>query len=202
MWHVVKRLRTHIEDIQMTDIVDIYLETGDFHEAVKQSGLSTHIAHLKLIKSGCLKIQDKIQYGSRTAKLGGMAEELFQKYVPEATDANKYFKKNNPVYDFWFDGLTIDVKYSSLHKKKNGNSQHWQFRTNGSQDFIVAFLERESGLELDRPNILLIPMQFIEAKIELHISQSGPWFQDFKVEPEELQPLLKDYVQLRKDGLF
>ena len=98
--------------------------------------------------------------------------------------------------------MTIDVKYSSLHKKKNGNSQHWQFRTNGSQDFIVAFLERESGLELDRPNILLIPMQFIEAKKELHISQSGPWFQDFKVEPEELQPLLKDYVQLRKDGLF
>ena len=60
----------------MTDIVDIYLETGDFHEAVKQSGLPTHIAHLKLIKSGCLKIQDKIQYGSRTAKLGRMAEEL------------------------------------------------------------------------------------------------------------------------------
>ncbi|MGT2736873.1 hypothetical protein ACVRXS_06920 [Streptococcus orisratti] len=37
---------------------------------------------------------------------------------------------------------------------------------------------------------------------ELHVSQSGPWFKDFKVEPEELQPLLKDYVQLRKDGLF
>jgi hypothetical protein len=68
----------------MVDIVEIYLETGDFHEAVKQSGLPTHIAHLKLIKSGCLKIQDKIQYGSRTAKLGGMAEELFQKYVPSA----------------------------------------------------------------------------------------------------------------------
>ncbi|EMC29339.1 hypothetical protein AB6O97_02975 [Streptococcus mutans] len=186
----------------MTDIVDIYLETRDFHEAVKQSGLPTHVAHLKLIKSGCLKIQDKIQYGSRTAKLGGLAEELFQKYVPEATDANKYFKKNNPVYDFWFDGLTIDVKYSSLHKKKNGNSQHWQFRTNGSQDFIVAFLERESDSELNQPNILLVPMQFIEAKKELHVSQSGPWFQDFKVEPEELQPLLKDYAQLRKDGLF
>ncbi len=96
----------------MVDIVEIYLETGDFHEAVKQSGLPTHIAHLKLIKSGCLKIQDKIQYGSRTAKLGGMAEELFQKYVPDATDANKYFKKNNPVYDFWLDGqieLTDEV---------------------------------------------------------------------------------------------
>lgn len=26
----------------------------------------------------------------------------------------------------------------------------------------------------------------------------GPWFQDFKVQHEELQHLLKDYVQLRK----
>ena len=162
----------------MVDIVEIYLETGDFHEAVKQSGLPTHIAHLKLIKSGCLKIQDKIQYGSRTAKLGGMAEELFQKYVPDATDANKYFKKNNPVYDFWLDGLTIDVKYSSLYKRKNGNSHHWQL------------------------NILLIPMQFIEEQKELHISQSGRWINDFQVESEELQPLLKDYALLRKNGLF
>lgn len=186
----------------MPDIVDIYLETGDFHEAVKRSGLPTHIAHLKLIQSGCLKIQDKIQYGSRTARLGGMAEELFQKYVPEATDANKYFKKNNPVYDFWFEGLMIDVKYSSLHKKKNGNSQHWQIRTKGDQDFIVAFLEKECGLELQDPIVLLVPMQFIEDQKELHISQSGPWFNAFQVEPEELQPLLKDYAQLRKDGLF
>lgn len=186
----------------MVDVVEIYLETGDFHEAVRQSGLPTHIAHLKLIKSGCLKIQDKIQYGSRTAKLGGMAEELFQKYVPDATDANKYFKKNNPVYDFWLDGLTIDVKYSSLYKRKNGNSHHWQLRTKGNQDFIVAFLERESGSELEEPNILLIPMQFIEEQKELHISQSGRWINDFQVEPEELQPLLKDYALLRKNGLF
>ena len=30
----------------MVDIVEIYLETGDFHEAVQQSGLPTHIAGL------------------------------------------------------------------------------------------------------------------------------------------------------------
>ena len=57
----------------MVDIVEIYLETGDFHEAVKQSGLPTHIAHLKLIKSGCLKIQDKIQIKIKLKK------GLFQK---------------------------------------------------------------------------------------------------------------------------
>ncbi|MBO4108824.1 hypothetical protein J5583_01305 [Streptococcus suis] len=182
----------------MIDIVEIYLECGDFYEAVQRSGLPTHLAHLQLIKSGCLKIQDKIDYGSRTAKLGGMAEALFQKYVPEATDANKYFKKNNPVYDFWFQGLTIDVKYSSLHQKKNGNSYHWQVRTKGTQDIIVAFLERESGKELENPIILLLPMQFIDKKIELHISPSGRWFNAFQVQPEELQPLLREYASVLK----
>ena len=103
-----------------------------------------------------------------------MAEELFQKYVPDATE----------------------------YKRKNGNSHHWQLRTKGNQDFIVAFLERESGSELEKPNILLIPMQFVEEQKELHISQSGRWINDFQVEPEELQPLLKDYALLRKNGLF
>jgi hypothetical protein len=45
-------------------------------------------------------------------------------------------------------------------------------------------------------------MQFIEEQKELHISQSGRWINDFQVEPEELQPLLKDYALLRKNGLF
>ncbi|MCJ0597289.1 hypothetical protein MMJ46_08260 [Enterococcus cecorum] len=34
------------------DIVDIYLECGDFHQAVKESGLPVHVAHIKLLKSG------------------------------------------------------------------------------------------------------------------------------------------------------
>lgn len=86
------------------DIVDLYLATGDFHEAVRQSGLPTHIAHLKLIKSGRLTIQDK--------------------------------------------------------------------------------------------------MQFLTDKNDLHVSPSGRWFNEFQIEAEELQPLLSDYAQLRKDGLF
>lgn len=105
------------------DIVDLYLATGDFHEAVRQSGLPTHIAHLKLIKSGRLTI-------------------------------------------------------------------------------IVAFLERKPGSELERPFILLIPMQFLTDKNDLHVSPSGRWFNEFQIEAEELQPLLSDYAQLRKDGLF
>ena len=42
-------------------------------------------------------------------------------------------------------------------------------------------------------------MQFIEDKKELHVSPSGPWFQNLKVEGEELQPLLKEYAALREE---
>lgn len=188
----------------MSDIVDIYMECGDFHEAVKKSGLPIHVAHLKLLKSGCLKIQDKIRYGSKSAKLGGEAEELFQKLVPDAIDANRYFKKNNPVYDFTLKDVTIDVKYSSLHvdKRYRTRKSHWSVGARGEQDFICAFLERAEGAQLKNPIILLLPMAFVEVKKDLYISQSGAWFKEFQIEPEELQPTLKEYVKLRSQGLF
>lgn len=43
----------------MTDIVDIYLETGDFHEAVKQSGLPTSIERLCSIKERWIVLTKK-----------------------------------------------------------------------------------------------------------------------------------------------
>lgn len=188
----------------MTDIVDIYMECGSFHEAVKKSGLPIHVAHLKLLKSGCLKIQDKICYGSKGAKLGGQAEGLFQTLVPDAIDANRYFQKNNPVYDFILKDVTIDVKYSSLHidKRYGTRKSHWSVGARGEQDFICAFLERAEGEQLNDPIILLLPMAFIEVKKDLHISQSGAWIKEFQIEPEELQPTLKEYVALREQGLF
>lgn len=189
----------------MADIVDIYMECGDFHQAVRMSGLPIHIAHLKLLKSGCLKIQDKIAFGSKGAKLGGQAEELFQKLVPNAIDANKYFQKNNPVYDFCVKNLTVDVKYSSLRKSPSGNdeSSYWDFRPKGDQDFICAFLESDKGKELAEPFVLLIPMAFVDSKAEkLHISRNGAFFREFRVEPEELQPLLNDYAELKEEGLL
>ena len=98
----------------MEKIIEIYMECGDFYESVRKSGLPILTAHKILLRSGILKIQDKIKYGSEAGKKGGEAEEYFQKLVPEAIDANKYWKKNNPIFDFNFKGLNIDVKYSSI----------------------------------------------------------------------------------------
>ena len=181
------------------DIVDLYLEHGDFRTAVRLSGLPMHIAHIKLGKAGVLKIADKIQFGSKGAKLGGQAEQLFQTLVPDAVDANALFKKNNPVYDFVFKNMTIDVKYSSLYS--GGKSYHWGIRCKGEQDFIVAFLEREQGTGIDSPYCLLIPMDFVDVK-QMHISPSGSWFKEFQVELEELRGILNDYAELREIGQF
>lgn len=184
------------------DIVDLYLKHESFKTAVRLSGLPVHVAHVKLLQSGALKIQDKIQCGSKAAALGGGAEELFHKLVPDAVDPNKYFQKNNPIYDFMFGNLTIDVKYSSLFKRKTGHSMNWQINTKGDQDFIVAFLERERGAEMDSPYMLLLPMAFINVKKDLYISRSVAWFNGFQVEPEELRSVLKDYSDLREAGHY
>ena len=110
-----------------------------------------------------------------------------------------FSKKNNPVYDFVFKNMTIDVKYSSLYA--GGKSNHWGVRCKGEQDFIVAFLEREQGAGIDSPYCLLIPMDFVDMK-QMHISPSGSWFKEFQVEPEELRGILNDYAELREIGQF
>lgn len=175
------------------DIVDIYKECGDFHEAVRRSGLPPLIAHIKLMKNGVLRIQDKIKYGTRANALGGKAEELFQKLVPEAVDANKYWKKNNPIYDFMYKGLTIDVKYSSI--RPHTATICWCARVSGEQDITVIFLEKERGTELKDPYILLIPRGFVDVKSTLYISFSGSWFSEFRVEIEELKDVLEQYAE-------
>lgn len=172
----------------MKDIVEIYKECGDFSKAVQLSGLPHLVAHIKLLNSGVLKIQDKINYGSNAAKMGGKAEALFQKLVPEAIDANKYWKKNNPVFDFYYKGMKIDIKYSSLHKEDD-----WSFRGKGSPDFFCVFLDK--GKMLEDYLILLIPNAFLNQKDTVHVSKSGAWFNEFQVSKEELKNILDMYAE-------
>lgn len=181
------------------DIVDIYLECGSFHEAVRRSGLPPYVAHLKLLKSGCLKIHDKINYGSKSGKLGGLAEREFQRLVPDAIDANKYFQKNNPVYDFVLDDLTIDVKYSS--NRPTRKSDYWGIKTGGEQDVIVAFCQREKESPFEDYFIVLLPSSFLESD-SLAFTKTSAIYKEFRIEPEELQPLLKEYAGLKKEGLL
>lgn len=183
------------------DIVEIYKECGNFHQAVKESGLPALVAHVKLLSSGVLKIQDKIKYGSESVRLGGKAEELFQKLVPEAVDANKYWQRNNPKYDFMYKNMTIDIKFSSCYKSrknKESNARHWTAECNGTANLYVIFLENEKNTDeekkLENPYILLIPNGFLHIKKNKHFTKSSVFFTDFQVKKENLKEMLDEYA--------
>lgn len=187
------------------DIVDIYLECGNFREAVRRSGLPAYVAHIKLIGSGVLTTKDKIRYGGRANVLGAKAEELFQKYVPTAIDANKLYRMNNPNFDFEYKGLTIDVKYSSLrNKRKQNKTNNWGIRCSGERDFIVCFLESKPKQELKDCIILLIPygMLSFNANVQLYFSENSEIFQTYQVLPEQLVEILDEYATLKEEGLI
>ncbi len=174
------------------DIVDIYIECKDFEKAVKLSGLPTLIAHMKLLKSGVLDIKDKILYSSDNGKLGALAEQEFQNIVPTAINYNSIVKRNNPIFDFKYGDLTIDVKYSSVVMTKT-NMRSWQVRPSDA-DLLVCFLEREKGRKMDDYEIALFPKSFISAKSTFCITQKK--LGSFKVKKELLEKFLNNYNEL------
>lgn len=185
----------------MEKIVEIYMECGNFYEAVRKSGLPILAAHKILLRSGLLKIQDKVRYGSAGGKVGGEAEELFQKLIPEAIDANKFWKKNNPIFDFNYKGLNIDIKYSSIRERGKTNIS-WCVRAAGEQDLTVCFLESKAGKKLKDAYILILHKQFISQKGTVWISKTGDYFTMFQVKKKDLKKELDEYVILKNDGLI
>jgi len=173
----------------MASVVDIYNETGDFYETCSRSGLSALICHITLAKAGILKINDKINFGTKAQRLGGLAERKFQELVPSAIDANRLWKQNNPGADFCVSGLMIDVKYSSLIDGK-----YWKIDIGHKKpNFYCVFCEKENSVELNNCYLLLIPSCFIDAAEILHISRKGVWFTDFQVDAKDLSDILQSY---------
>ena len=66
----------------------------------------------------------------------------------------------------------------------------------------MAFLEREKGKALDKPNILLIPQQFITQKCMIYISKNGDYFKMFQVKEKDLIKQLEEYAELKKNNLI
>lgn len=186
----------------MEQVIDIYKRTGDFMECVYQTGLPAFRIHIILAKSGLLKISDKIKYGSKAQILGGKAEEYFQKLIPEALDANRYIRKNNPGFDYVYKDMTIDVKWASVAKKRKGTGQKekghesWDIRASGGQDITVAFLERTAMAGVNKPYILVIPNGFIHVKGTMTITPKGEIFRGCIVTESELINVLNAYAEV------
>lgn len=181
------------------DIVQIYLETKDFNQAVMMSGLPALVAHIKLLASGVLDIKDKIEHLPINASRGAKAEQLFWELVPNAIPANKVIAYNNKNYDFLYGNLEIDIKYSSLLDERTNtrNKPRYQISIhNQKNDIVIVFCEKEKGTELNNPHILFIPSFFIKSKYCYNITKDGKRFKQFLVSPQELKNKLSEYNEI------
>lgn len=186
-------------------VIGIYKETNDFYKTVEKSKISKKLVHIILRQANVLKIKDKIRYGTKSQKRGAEAEQFFQKNVPKAINANEYWKINNPIFDFYYEGLTIDVKYSSLCKReRNGKTNYyWSFRTFNDEeklpDLYVVFLERKRGLKLNGVLCMVIPSEFIIQRNSITITPKNEFYKDFIVEVEDLENEIKLYINKDED---
>lgn len=180
----------------MNPLVEIYEKTHSFQQVMNHTAMPAYKVHIILARAGVLRIQDKIRYGTKAQRLGGQAEKLFAKLVPGAVDVNEFYRRNNPVYDFMYGKMTIDVKYSSLGIHKN--REVWWVNVKGGQDLTVAFLESQRKSGLKAPYILLIPSGFVTVKRNATIGRNTPLFKDFTVPASQLKDAIHDYSQLYK----
>ena len=188
----------------MGDVVEIYRRTKDFKRAVRESGLPALEAHMELMESGVVEFEDDINYMRTDSKMGLEAEKLFQELVPKAVNANKVIRKNNPVYDFLYGDLKIDVKYSSLHFAKEGSRRltpFYGFRSKGRPDIFVVFCERDYNKGLSFPYVLIIPASFV-AISRFGYSKSfikmGDFFKNFVIYTKNLNKTIERFEMVKR----
>ena len=172
----------------------IFMSNNDFQKTVIESKIPAYILFMHFLKRGLINKHSNIEFASQNMKKGIAAEKLFQKIVLEAVDINSNFRMNNPDYDFTYNGLTIDVKYSSLLERSG--CEYWNFK-NSKADVIIAFLEREKGSELDKPYMLFIPTEVMAGVKKFHVTKAGNYFNSFRIQETECSEMLKNYVALK-----
>ena len=175
----------------------IFMSNKDFQKTVMESKIPAYILYMHFLKRGLITKSSHIEFASENMKKGIEAEKLFQKIVPEAVDINSNFKMNNPDFDFTYDGLTIDVKYSSLLERKG--CEYWNFK-NSKADVIIAFLERKKESELNDPYILFIPTEVMAGVKKFHVTKAGNYFSSFQIKESECAEMLKSYAVLKGEG--
>ena len=161
-------------------------------KALLRSKYSFHHQYLDALANGDERL---VGYVTRPTMLGGQAERRFQYLIPDAINANEKIKINNPDYDFLYNGLKIDVKYSSASRRLDQKSTIWSIRTYGQSDLIVAFLERERGSELEDPLVIVIPTSLAHPRKKIEVHPNGKWWK-LVIEEDDLSDMLEEYARV------
>lgn len=121
----------------------------------------------------------------RNQRIGMRGEDIFQELVPKAMNMNASVVKNSPAYDFYYRGLTIDVKTSTYHS-------NWHFaHLKPNCDFYCLIALNESS---QAEHICLVPGFVFPEEGDKCLNVRRSTFDrrlgEFEVKPEELNSKL------------
>ena len=169
-----------------------------------------YVAFMWIKKSGRAVRENAVGTLSNTQKVGYFGEQLFKKYAPKACNVNNVIKMNNPIYDFEYEYLKIDVKTARPKwKNKNSNTATWQFDSTGNrlEELIYVFFmlpdDKENEIPLDEIDdkdigCLVMPSLLLPDTLKsftFHETRGFDKYGDFMIELSDLQKNLDLIVQ-------
>lgn len=185
------------------EMVSLYQELKNLKLVGEEMNIPWQTVYWWLKKEGVSVSGNKSLYGGFKDQIGLIGERLFRKAFPEAEDQND--KSFQPQFDFFLDGLKLDVKTSFPRDMKCRNSStvkyRWGFNTRRQQeaDFIVGYCMSGNLEDWKLEHIMLIPNEFLQDIQTISIScdqRTRSKWMDFKVEENELIEFLNSIKQI------
>lgn len=158
----------------------------------KEVGVSWQNVYSILRRHRVAVTGDKRRYGCEKDRFAVIAEDEFQRLVPEAVNQNA--EKYQAKVDFMIHGMRVDVKSSRLNTAnvKRGDAKRWAFcmsKQTGKVDFFVLFGFNEDGSY----RVFLLPFEFAgkQQSISIGVARGSKWH-DFEIQPDELAPFFDE----------
>lgn len=193
---------------KQTEFFKRYDSGEDTHTICTDLQIPFYVAFMWIKKSGRAVRENAVGTLSATQKVGYFGEQLFKKYAPKACNVNNVIKMNNPIYDFEYKYLKIDVKTARPKWNKSG-SANWRFAGTGNQleDLIYVFFmlpdDKENEIPLDEIDdkdigCLFMPSMLLPDTLKsftFHETRGFDKYGDFMIELADLQKNLDLIVQ-------
>lgn len=169
------------------DIAATYQKHMNLKLAAEELGMKWQTLYVQLKKLGVAVVGDKARYGSDKDRLAVMAEQEFQRLVPEAENANSVCYQAK--IDFTVGAIKVDVKASLPNQHdQRFPAKRWAFSFKKQSllcDFICCFCMNE---DKSLARVLLVPKEFCVGLQSVSVPCAGrsKWY-DYEVQPSELR---------------
>lgn len=193
---------------KQTEFFKRYDSGEDTHTICTDLKIPFYVAFMWIKKSGREVRENAISTLCSTQKVGYFGERLFRKYAQKACPVNNVIKINNPIYDFEYEYLKIDVK-TARPKWNKSSAATWRFgKTNNQmEDLIYVFFMLPDNQDEEIPleeikdediGCLVVPSLLLPDTLKsftFHETHGFDKYGDFMIELADLQNHLDLIVQ-------